>query len=175
MDWDPILGNQSHTKQGQARTLQVRGIRTDRFWGRCVQWTEKRPAHLGYQVSGHAESDKYWVEAGRQGPSAKVRIVVVQSLSRVQLFATLWTAARQASLSISNSQKIRIWKCIFSVIGSHWNFLRRGMVTDLGQLYRKWILGDKNKSREMANSSYCNPRKRLWWYAFVWYNGRGKI
>ena len=27
----------------------------------------------------------------------------VQSLSRVQLFATLWTAARQASLSITNS------------------------------------------------------------------------
>ena len=28
----------------------------------------------------------------------------VQSLSRVQLFATPWTAARQASLSITNSQ-----------------------------------------------------------------------
>jgi len=28
----------------------------------------------------------------------------VQSLSRVQLFATLWTAAHQASLSITNSQ-----------------------------------------------------------------------
>ena len=28
----------------------------------------------------------------------------VQSLSRVQLFATLWTTARQASLSITNSQ-----------------------------------------------------------------------
>ena len=30
----------------------------------------------------------------------------VQSLSRVQLFATPWTAARQASLSISNSQRL---------------------------------------------------------------------
>ena len=29
--------------------------------------------------------------------------IVVQSLSRVQLFATPWTAARQASLSITNS------------------------------------------------------------------------
>ena len=28
----------------------------------------------------------------------------VQSLSRVQLFATPWTTARQASLSITNSQ-----------------------------------------------------------------------
>ena len=30
--------------------------------------------------------------------------VVVQSFSRVQLFSTLWTAARQAFLSITNSQ-----------------------------------------------------------------------
>ena len=30
--------------------------------------------------------------------------VVVQSLSRVRFFATSWTAARQASLSITNSQ-----------------------------------------------------------------------
>ena len=31
-------------------------------------------------------------------------LVVVQSLGRVRLFATVWTAARQASLSITNSQ-----------------------------------------------------------------------
>ena len=30
----------------------------------------------------------------------------VQSLSRVQLFVTPWTAARQASLSITNSQSL---------------------------------------------------------------------
>ena len=33
-------------------------------------------------------------------------IVVVQSLSRVRLFVTPWTAARQASLSITNSQSL---------------------------------------------------------------------
>ena len=33
-------------------------------------------------------------------------MVSVQSLSRVQLFATPWTAARQASLSITNSQSL---------------------------------------------------------------------
>ena len=33
-------------------------------------------------------------------------IVVVQSLIYVQLFVTPWTAARQASLSISNSQSL---------------------------------------------------------------------
>ena len=30
----------------------------------------------------------------------------VQSLSRVQLFVTLWTAARQASLSTTNSRNL---------------------------------------------------------------------
>ena len=35
-----------------------------------------------------------------------VRISSVQSLSCVQLFATPWTAARQASLSITNSQSL---------------------------------------------------------------------
>ena len=35
-----------------------------------------------------------------------MNISSVQSLSRVRLFATLWTAARQASLSITNSQSL---------------------------------------------------------------------
>ena len=30
----------------------------------------------------------------------------VKSLNRVQVFATLWTAAHQASLSITNSQSV---------------------------------------------------------------------
>ena len=42
----------------------------------------------------------------------------VQSLSRVQLFATPWTAARQASLSITNSQSSPKLMCIKSVMPS---------------------------------------------------------
>ena len=37
--------------------------------------------------------------------SANQLFIVVQSLSRVRLFATPWTAARQASLSITNSRR----------------------------------------------------------------------
>ena len=49
----------------------------------------------------------------------------VQLLSRVQLFATLWTAARQASLSITNSQSLLKQKSIESVKPSnHINFCR---------------------------------------------------
>ena len=43
----------------------------------------------------------------------------VQSLSRVQLFATPWTAARQASLSISNSQSLLKLLSIESVMPSN--------------------------------------------------------
>ena len=43
----------------------------------------------------------------------------VQSLSCVQLFVTLWTAARQASLSITNSQSILRLMSIESVIPSN--------------------------------------------------------
>ena len=42
----------------------------------------------------------------------------VQSLSRVRLFASPWIAARQASLSITNSRSSLKLKCIESVIPS---------------------------------------------------------
>ena len=43
----------------------------------------------------------------------------VQSLSRLQLFATPWTAARQASLSITNSQSLLKLMSIESVMPSN--------------------------------------------------------
>jgi len=43
----------------------------------------------------------------------------VQSLSHVQLFATLWAAARQASLSITNSQSLLKLMSIESVMPSN--------------------------------------------------------
>ena len=43
----------------------------------------------------------------------------VQSLSRVQLFVTPWTAARQASLSITNSRSPTKPMCIESVMPSN--------------------------------------------------------
>ena len=43
----------------------------------------------------------------------------VQLLSRVQLFATPWTAARQASLSITNSQSLLRLMAITSVMPSN--------------------------------------------------------
>ena len=47
------------------------------------------------------------------------RLVVVQSLSRVRLFATPWTAARQASLSFTISQSLLKHMSIESVMTSN--------------------------------------------------------
>ena len=47
---------------------------------------------------------------------SKSPFISVQSLSRVWLFATLWTAARQTSLSITNSQSLLKLKSIESVM-----------------------------------------------------------
>ena len=83
---------------------------------------------VGYSPWGHNESDMNWATNTHTHTSQKYNIIVlacidlvfirwmkrqhnsiiisvwsVQSLSRVQSFATLWTIARQASLSISNS------------------------------------------------------------------------
>ena len=42
-------------------------------------------------------------EGGEAGPASELQSSSVHLLSRVRLFATAWTAARQASLSITNS------------------------------------------------------------------------
>ena len=50
---------------------------------------------------------------------ASVIFVVIQLISRVQLFATPWTTARQASLSITNSQSLLKLMPIESVMPSN--------------------------------------------------------
>ena len=52
-------------------------------------------------------------------PFAATRIVAVQSLSRVRLSATPWTAAHEASLSITNSRSLLKLMSIESVMPSN--------------------------------------------------------
>ena len=49
----------------------------------------------------------------------KVQSNIVQSLHRVRLFVTAWTAAHQASLSITNSRSLLKLMSIESVMPSH--------------------------------------------------------
>ena len=51
--------------------------------------------------------------------TVEAQISLVQSLSRVRLFATSWTAARQASLSITNSRSLLRLMSIGSVMPSN--------------------------------------------------------
>ena len=67
-----------------------------------------------------AESPLYWPLSGR--------LSSVQSLSRVWLFATPWTAARQASLSITNSRSPLKLNSIESVMPSNHLLLCRPLL-----------------------------------------------
>ena len=60
------------------------------------------------------EAETHWVGGGEAKYHGSV-----QSLSRVQLFATPWTAARQASLSFANSQSLPKLMSIESVMPSN--------------------------------------------------------
>ena len=59
--------------------------------------------------------NKYWYGC----EESSVQFNSVQLLSRVQLFATLWTAARQASLSITNSWSLPEFMSIELVMPSN--------------------------------------------------------
>ena len=57
-----------------------------------------------------------------------VQLSSVQSLSRVRLFATAWTAARQTSLSITNSPSLLKLMSIESVMPSNHLILCRPLL-----------------------------------------------
>ena len=58
----------------------------------------------------------------------KICLLLTQSLSRVRLFATRWTAARQASLSITYSQSLLKLMSIESVMPSNHLILCRPLL-----------------------------------------------
>ena len=58
-----------------------------------------------------------------QGKFSSVQFSPVQSLSHVQLFVTPWTAASQASLTITNSQSLLKLMSIVSVMPSNHHIL----------------------------------------------------
>ena len=55
-----------------------------------------------FQVNLHSQVR----EGGQDSNTSFLVVVIVQSLSRVRLFMTPWTAARQASLSITDSRRL---------------------------------------------------------------------
>ena len=87
----------------------------------------------GPQTSQALKNDKLQHNQSSSNPVAAtivslVFVAVVQSLSRVWLFVTLWTAARQASLSITNSQSLPKLRSIESVMPSNHLILCRPLL-----------------------------------------------
>ena len=67
----------------------------------------------------HPKGDQFWMFIGRTDAEASPTFSSVQSLSCVQLFATPWAAAHQASLSITNSQRLLKLMSIESMMPSN--------------------------------------------------------
>ena len=65
------------------------------------------------------KTDQAWTSVRLIFPGNRVQFSSVQSLSHVWLFATPWTAARQASLSITNSRSLPKLMSIESVMPSN--------------------------------------------------------
>ena len=72
---------------------------------------------------GHSTNREVWRAAVYGATESQIRlstsVVVVQALSCVQLFATPWTAARQVSLSFTNSWSLLKLMSIESVMPSN--------------------------------------------------------
>ena len=87
------------------------------------------------QLGGEKPQVKFIMMSGYSKPSqskllhmSRKRVSSVQSLSRVLLFATPWTTARQASLSITNSQSLLKFMSIESVMPSNYLILCRPLL-----------------------------------------------
>ena len=82
-----------------------------------------KDTHLQEKTKGHGGRDirGWWVRdvviVKWTGPVQHLSLVVAQLLSRVQLFETMWTSARQASLFFTN------WVCSDSSPLNQWCYL----------------------------------------------------
>ena len=74
----------------------------------------------------------------------------VQPLSRVRLFATPWTAAHRASLSITNSQSLLKLMSIESVMPSNHLILYRPLLLPAFSLSKH-----QNLFKSVSSSHYC--------------------
>ena len=74
--------------------------------------------HSANKIDNYNRGEKRKKEKNHKESTEQVKFSSVQSLSRVQLFATPWIAARQASLSITNSRSSLRLMSIESVMPS---------------------------------------------------------
>ena len=104
--WVRSLGREDPLEKGMATHFSILAWR--------IPWTEE-PGGLqwGHKQLDTAEINKYWILHRKLLDLTQFscyhllfQFSSVQSLSRVQLFATPWNTAHQASLSLTNSQSL---------------------------------------------------------------------
>ena len=123
--WDdaPCRGRglRSASRAREAGVLPAQwATRSGLSWGHCDRrWGREETARPGVVIADPGRT--WWGEAKRQFSS-------VQSLSCVRLFATLWTATRQPSLSITNSWSLLKLMSIKSVMPSNQLILCRPLL-----------------------------------------------
>ena len=92
----------------------------------------------------------------------------MQSLSRVRLFVTLWTAARQAPLSITNSRSLLKLMSIESVMPStHLTLCRPLLLLPLYTLYLSVNAYGEGNGTPFQYSCLENPMDGGAWWAAV--------
>ena len=105
------------------------------FWTVVLEKTLVSPLDCKEIQPVHSKGDQSWISTGRTDVGAetpilchlmqrtdllkKTQFISVQSISCVQLFATPWTVARQASLSITNSRNLLRFMSIELVMPSN--------------------------------------------------------
>ena len=98
----------------------------------------------------------------------------VQSLSRVRLFVTLWTATRQASLSITNSWSLLKFMSITSVMPSNHLILCRPLLLLLsifpasGSFPMSWFFASVGHRFGVSASALVLPMNIQDWFPLGW-------
>ena len=92
---------------------------------KCLVWVTRKNYHVGHKLGKNGKSKNedqvQYLSKNRYHPL--IPFSSVQSLSHVQLFVTPWTAAHQASLSVTNSQSLLKSMSIELVIPPNHSFL----------------------------------------------------
>ena len=105
--------------------------------------------------------------AAPQKVKYRVAIVVLQSLSHVRLFATPWTAARQASPSFTISWSLPMFMSIQSAMPSNHLILCRPLlflpsIFPKHQRLSQWV----SSSHQVAKVLELQPQHQSFWWVF---------
>ena len=132
--------------------------------------------HYHLQFGTHSFECISWLQPSLSGKAMKLfffQFSSVQSLSRVRLFVTPWITARQASLSITNSQSSPKLMCIELVMPSSHLILCRLLLLlpqslpESGSFLMSQLFTWGGQSTGVSALASCLPKKSQGWSYLV--------